>query len=89
MTTEEMQALRDMMREELEPLTKDVATLKGNVDALQTSMVALQSDVAAMKEDIADIKENVQINRHIGNLLLGWAEKADRSLNIGLYNQQE
>lgn len=66
MTKEELMELRAMMKEELEPI---------------------QKDIAAVKEDIAIIKEESQITRHSTNLLLKWAEKAERSINVGLYEK--
>jgi len=48
----------------------------------------VKEDIAAMKEDIGIIKEEAQITRHSSNLLLKWAEKAERSLNVGLYEKE-
>ena len=42
-----------------------------------------------MKEDIDIIKEEATITRSATDTLLEWAEKADRSLNVGLYNNDK
>lgn len=76
MTKDELAELRAMMGEvideKLQPIREDITGLKKNM--------------ATIKEDIAVIKEEAQITRHSTNLLLHWAERADRSLNVGLYN---
>ena len=36
-------------------------------------------------EKLETIEEDVKINRHSCNLLLKWAERAERSVNVGLY----
>lgn len=85
MTKEEMQELRAMMGEvvdeKLQPIREDISGLKQDIGTLK-------QDVATMKEDVAIIKEEAQITRHSTNLLLNWAEKADRSINVGLYEKE-
>lgn len=85
MTKEEMQELRSLMGEvideKLKPIREDISGLKQEV-------AGLKKDVAAVKEDTGIIKEEAQITRHSTNLLLTWAEKADRSLNVGLYEKE-
>ena len=66
--------MKEVVGEELKPVKEEIVSMK--------------EDVAAVKDDIAVIKEESQITRHSVNLLLTWAEKADRSLNVGLYEKQ-
>jgi chaperonin cofactor prefoldin len=77
MTKEELQELRTLMdeviTEKLKPIEDRLVSVEGKIDAMQ--------------EDINILKEEAQIDRHTGNLLLEWAEKADRSLNVGLYEK--
>lgn len=67
-------------------MTKDeLAELRAMMDEVITEKLEpIKKDMATMKEDIAIIKEESQITRHSTNLLLHWAEKAERSLNVGL-----
>lgn len=82
MTQEEIQAIRAMMNEvvgeHLEPVKADMATVKGD-------MVTANKKLDTMQEDISMLKEESAITRHSTNLLLKWAEKADRSVNVGLF----
>lgn len=75
MTQEEIQAIRAMMSEvvgeQLEPVKADMTTVNKKLDTMQ--------------EDISMLKEESAITRHSTNLLLKWAEKADRSVNVGLF----
>ena len=73
MTKEEMQALRALMREELKPLEDRLESVERKIDAMQ--------------EDIDILKEESEITRSGVNNLLNWAEKADRGLNVGLYER--
>lgn len=70
-------------------MTKDeIAELQAMMgEVMSEQLKPIKQDIAAMKDDIAIIKEEEQITRHSVNLLLTWAEKADRSLNVGLYNK--
>ena len=60
MTKEEMQALREMMREELEPINKRLGTL--------------EEAVAEIKEEVAKIKEDTAVTRSAVNALIDWAD---------------
>jgi chaperonin cofactor prefoldin len=77
MTKEELQELRTLMdeviTEKLKPIEDRLVSVEGKIDAMQ--------------EDINILKEEAQIDRHTGNLLLEWAEKAERSINVGLYEK--
>ena len=70
-----------MTKEEMQELR---AMMK---EAVSEELKPVKEDIAAMKDDIAIIKEEARITRHSTNLLLTWAEKADRSLNVGLYEK--
>lgn len=85
MTKEEMQELRAMMGEVVDEKLKPIGE---KIDGLEAKVAGLEKTVDAIKEDTAVIKEEAQITRHSANLLLTWAEKADRSLNVGLYEKE-
>ena len=55
---------------------------------MKEELEPIKKDISVMKEDIAIIREESQITRHSTNLLLHWAEKAERSLNVGLYEKE-
>jgi septation ring formation regulator EzrA len=73
MTKEDLQELRVLIREELKPIEERLVSVEGKIDAIQ--------------EDIDVLKEESEITRNGVNTLLIWAEKADRSINVGLYNK--
>lgn len=50
----------------------------------------VSEELKPIKSDLSILKEEAAITRHTGNLLLKWAEKADRTVvNVGLYEQDE
>lgn len=49
----------------------------------------LDEKLAPIKEDLQEIKEEAVITRHNTNMLLKWAEKVDRTVNVGLYPATE
>lgn len=57
-------------------------------EVINEKLEPVKKDITAIKEDIGIIKEDEQITRHSSNLLLKWAEKAERSLNVGLYDKE-
>lgn len=82
MTKEEMQALQTMFEEE----RKHTAHLLKAEREHTASMI--RSELQPIKDDLVIIKEESAITRHSVNLLLKWAEKAERSVNVGLYDNQ-
>lgn len=60
MTKEEMQALREIMREELEPINKRLDGMESRLDSLE--------------ETIAEIKEDTAVTRTAVNALIEWAD---------------
>lgn len=87
MTQDELQAIQTMMEQvmdsKLQPVHEQLQSLDSRVSTLQADMTILKTDVAIIKEEAA-------ITRHTGNLLLKWAERADRTVvNVGLYDSDE
>jgi hypothetical protein len=78
MTKEELLEIKAMMQEvvseELKPIKEDISVLK--------------QDISILKEDVSILKEEAAINRHSLNLLITWAEKANRVANVGLYTKE-
>jgi len=72
LTKEDLQAIRTLIQEENAPIKKDMTDIKG--------------DIETIKEDIEVIKEDMKVTQYARNTLLKWAEKADRSVNVGLYD---
>jgi len=76
LTKEDLQAIGSLMDERLDvalkPIKADIADIKG--------------DIENIKEDIEVIKEDMKVTQYARNILLKWAEKADRSVNVGLYD---
>lgn len=71
MTKDEMQLLRDMMKEEigaaLEPVNK-------RLDQVQEDLGAVKEDLGAVKEDLEAVKEDTEITRGAVNALVEWAD---------------
>lgn len=47
----------------------------------------VEDRLASIQEDIDVLKEESDITRNGVNILLKWAEKADRVINVGLYDK--
>ena len=73
METEMIQAMRQILQEELKPVHDRLDKVDSRLDKMQA--------------DIDEIKDEVKVNRHTSNLLLRWAERAERSVNVGLYDK--
>lgn len=67
---EMIQAMRAMMKEELEPINK--------------RLDAIEEDITTMKEDIEIIKEDAEITRTGVNSLLNWAEECGNVIKFPL-----
>jgi len=54
---------------------------------MKAELQPVNEQLKAIRDDVAILKEEAAITRHTGNLLLKWAEKADRTVvNVGLYD---
>lgn len=60
MTKEELQAIRDIIQEELVPIKKDLSTVK--------------EELGAVKEELEAVKEDTEITRGAVNALVEWAD---------------
>lgn len=50
----------------------------------------IHEKLSAIESDVKDLKEESKITRHSVNLLLRWAERADRTVvNAGLYEEDK
>lgn len=67
MTKEEMQALREIMREELEPINK-------RLDGMESRLDGMESRLDSLEETIAEIKEDTAVTRTAVNALIEWAD---------------
>ena len=77
MTDKEMlEAVRAIMKEELEPVKEDISSLKEDTAVLKTDVATLKTDVSSLKEDTAILKEESSITRTAVNKLLDWADDA-------------
>lgn len=54
---------------------------------IREELKPIEDKIDALKEDMDVLKEDSDITRNGVNTLLKWAEKADRSLNVGLYDR--
>lgn len=54
---------------------------------IREELKPIQDRLDTIQEDIDIMKEESEITRSGVNTLLKWAEKADRSLNVGLYEK--
>jgi hypothetical protein len=52
---------------------------------MDNKLQPINEKLDTLQEDVSMLKEESAITRHSVNLLLKWAEKADRSVNVGLY----
>lgn len=87
MTTEELQAIQTMMEQVMDSRLRPISN---RLDTLQMDVIEIKKDITGMKADISILKEEAAITRHTGNLLLKWAERADRTVvNVGLYDSDE
>ena len=62
-----LQAIRDMMREEMQPVTQRLDTM--------------QSDITTLKEDIDTLKDSVEEVRSTTNYLAEWVEKLETAFH--------
>lgn len=67
---EDLQAIKALLKEELDPIKADIAELK--------------KDTAQMKEDIAQLKEDTEITRDAANSRLAWADKCQGIIQFPL-----
>lgn len=67
MTHEELQLLRDMIREEI---SGALAPVQQNIAGMKEDIAGMKEDIAGMKEDIAEIKEDGKITREATNILV-------------------
>jgi cell division protein FtsB len=63
LTKEDLQAIRDMMKEELEPMKASITKLESDVSDLKQGQANLEQGQASMKADIADLKLGQQVIR--------------------------
>lgn len=57
-----------------------------NQELLQAIGQMMDEKLQPIKDDLAVLKEEAAITRHSTNILLKWAERAERTINVGLYN---
>ena len=57
LTDRDLDQIRGVVREELEPLKKDVGSLKKDVGSLKKDVGSLKKDVGSLKKDVGSIKK--------------------------------
>ncbi|MBD5104021.1 MAG: hypothetical protein HDT47_04050 [Ruminococcaceae bacterium] len=67
LTQEDLQAISQLIKNEVEPIKQDISSMKKDISDLK-------SDVAEMKEDIAAIKEDGEITRENTNEIGKWID---------------
>ena len=88
LTKEDLQAIRELMREETAPINARLDAAQADLAALKEDVSELKEDVSGLKEDVSELKEEAIITRNAVNTLLNWAERADRTVvNAGLYEE--
>lgn len=55
-----LEAMRVMMREEMEPMRADIRTLKDDMQTMKSDMQTMKSDMQFMKDDMQFMKSDVQ-----------------------------
>ena len=70
-----LQAIRQIVEEENEPIQREIATMKGD-------MSAMDGKIDRLKEDVAGLKEDSAVTRNGVNTLLDWAEKVQVSIPL-------
>lgn len=88
LTQEDLKAISLLIKNEVEPIQKniselksDVAVMKEDISSLKSDVVvvkedisSLKSDVSDIKEDIEEIKENCEITRTVTNDIGEWVD---------------
>jgi predicted nuclease with TOPRIM domain len=76
---EMLEAVRAVMKEELEPVNARLERIEQRQASMQEDMDVLKKDVSVLKEDMDVLKEDSAINRLASNILLEWADVFDRT----------
>src|SRR5215208_1116040 len=71
MTQDELNQIRGVVREEIEPLKQDLSGLKQDVSALKGDVTTLKKDVSTLKEDMVLVKKDVSSLKGDVNTLKG------------------
>jgi peptidoglycan hydrolase CwlO-like protein len=79
MTPEDLQAIRAIVREEID---KKTAPINARLDAMQADIDQIKPDVRQVKEDIEQIKEDGAITREAVNAIGEWTDAASDVLKI-------
>lgn len=78
---EMLEAMRQIMREELQPINGRLDAMDGRLnvidgrlDQMQGDITKMKGDITHMQEDIDELKENTKISRGVEDVILVWAE---------------
>ena len=55
-----LEAMRVMMREEMEPMRADIRTLKDDMQTMKSDMQFMKDDMQFMKSDVQTMKDDIQ-----------------------------
>lgn len=55
-----LEAMRVMMREEMEPMRADIRTLKDDMQTMKSDMQFMKDDMQSMKSDVQFMKDDIQ-----------------------------
>jgi len=61
MTQDELNQIRGVVREEIEPLKQDLSGLRQDVSALKEDVTTLKKGVSTLKQDVSTLKEDMVV----------------------------
>jgi outer membrane murein-binding lipoprotein Lpp len=79
MTTEDLQAIRAVVRDEIK---KETAPIIARLDTMQADIDQIKEDVVQVKEDIEQVKEDAAVTREAVNAIGEWTDAASDVLKI-------
>lgn len=92
LTAEDLQAIKDILREETNPINGRLDTIENRLDTVDKRLDTvdkrldmIETDIAVMKDDIEQLKEDTEITRDVTNSIGEWIDfyfKEDRPYPI-------
>lgn len=77
MTNEELQAIRAIIKEELDPIKKEISTIGEDLEETREEISGIKEEISIIKEDLEEVRTGV-------NTLLDWAERTSHVLEFPL-----
>jgi DNA repair exonuclease SbcCD ATPase subunit len=82
MTTEDLQAIRAIVREETAKTNARLDAMQADIDQIKGDVGQVKGDIVQIKEDIVEIKEDGAITREAVNAIGDWTDAASEALKI-------